>query len=381
MKITDVRTHLVHAARLTNWIFIELETDKGLIGTGEADLSGEEERVAESLEDLGWHLRGRNPFASNPTDQQLSHKDAGALEATVRSALNGALWDLKAQMAGVPLALLLGGSEARRIPLYANCNRAALDRTPTALALIAKRAVEEGFTAVKCAPFDGLTRENGDGPAGEKAVTKGLERIRAVRDAVGPDIKLMVDCHWRLTPLRARALVEELEHLNLSWLEDPFPEEATVEWLALQEHTKIPLAGGERATSLRELANALMIGQYHICTPDVRHIGGITALWHAAHLADAMGADFAPHNPRGPVGTLASGHVAAAAPSLLFLEFPFAECDWRSSLVSGGETVDSGKLVLPLSPGLGVRLDSHIARRYPYERVVPPRKASEVDIW
>lgn len=386
MKIESVSSRVVHAAAHTNWVFLEIQTRDGRTGTGEATLSGDEERLVAAIEAIEPELLGRNTHDVRLIGAQMLGNDATAsddrmLRATMRSALDAAIWDLHAQAASMPLASLLSGDATAKVPLYANINRAARDRSPQGMAAVAKHAVADGFTAVKCAPFDGLSRDLADSSNGKRASDVGVERVRAIRDAIGPDAKLMVDCHWRLSPGRAHALLPELEALDVAWIEDPFPEEAVAEWQDLRSRTNIPLAGGERATSLTELALAITSGQYDICTPDVRHIGGVAALWHAAHLSHALGASFAPHNPRGPIGTLASGHVAAAAPDVLALEFPFGECDWRSDLVGGNEWIKRGELSLPPGPGIGARLDGRVSERHPFERVVPPRIESEVDIW
>lgn len=381
MKIDAVDTRVVHAAPATNWVFVEITTSDGRIGTGEATLSGNERRVADAVDGIARALRGRSAF-DDFTDVVSAHADGETqLRATVRSALDTATWDLKAQAASLPLATMLGGDVSRVVPLYANINRAASDRSPEGMAALAGHAVAAGFSALKCAPFDGLTPANADEPEGKRAARLAVERLQAVRNAVGDGIDVMVDCHWRLSPARAEALLDDFSSLGLAWIEDPFPEEDVAAWRALRERTDIPLTGGERATSLAELALALQRGQYDICTPDVRHIGGVSALWHAAHMIDAHGASFAPHNPRGPIGTLASAHVAAAAPHVLAVEFPFGECAWRSDLVGGREAIANASLALPTEPGIGARIDGIVSDRHPFRPVVPPRVASDVDIW
>ncbi|MEX2540917.1 MAG: mandelate racemase/muconate lactonizing enzyme family protein [Trueperaceae bacterium] len=380
-NITDVATVMVKAAKNTNWIFIELQTEHGVTGTGEASLSGSESKIAEVLPDLRAMLMGKNVLDLQPQGLSFPAAHPEALTATVRSAVDQALWDIKSRLLEVPLWQLLGGQGSRAVPLYANINRAALDRSPDAMARLARQAIALGFHGVKCAPLDGLTRRTPVGRAEDKALATALERVQAIRQAIGPQARLMVDCHWHLTPVLARRFVAELEPLQLTWLEDPFPESETEEWLSLQRDTDIPLAGGERATSLDQLARALAVGQYQICCPDVRIIGGVAPLWHAAHLISALGAAFAPHNPRGPIGTLASAHVCAAVPDLLFLEFPFAECSWRSELVSGSEVIDHGNLVLPRKPGVGAQIEEALVEAHPYDRVVPPNQASGIDIW
>ncbi|MEX2534599.1 MAG: mandelate racemase/muconate lactonizing enzyme family protein [Trueperaceae bacterium] len=375
--ISDVFVSLVNAAPFTNWVFLTLETDTGKTGIGEATLSGNEGKVRDRVDQLRHRLLGQDAFEVR-VDELAEDEDM--LSATVRSALDQALWDLKAAHFGVPLWRLLNGS-GDPIPLYANINRASLEREPAAMARIARRAVEAGFGGVKCAPLDGLDRQNCDSGSSETLLAEALERVSAIRVAIGPEAHLMVDCHWRLSPEWARKFVDGLAPLGLTWLEDPFPEEAEEEWLSLKEYCDISLAGGERATTLAQLNRSLSIGQYDICCPDVRHVGGVEALWHAAHLAHAAGVEFAPHNPRGPVGTIASAHVCSASPSLMFLEFPFAECDWRSQLVTGAEQIEGGVLTLPQLPGSGAPLDAHIVQKHPFRPRLAPREESKVDIW
>src|SRR5690606_27501219 len=145
----------------------------------------------------------------------------------------------------------------------------------------------------------------------------------------GPDPLIMVDCHWTLDLPSSRWVVQQLQNQGLTWLEDPFPSDDTLAWAALRSESPIALAGGETTTSMWEFISCLYGARVQVACPDVRFAGGVKAMQRMAALAAESGVFFSPHNPRGPVGTLASAHLCATVPDFLFLEFPFGECDWR----------------------------------------------------
>src|SRR4029079_3873320 len=142
-------------------------------------------------------------------------------EAAAVRALDQALNDLSAQRANVPLAAHLGTPRTARVPLYANINRGTLDRTPDGFAARAREVAGRGFDAVKIAPFDDVRPDIAHTPEGRALIERGIARIAAVRDALGPARTLMVDCHWRLTEMAAADLLRELEPYGLFWFECP----------------------------------------------------------------------------------------------------------------------------------------------------------------
>ena len=148
---------------------------------------------------------------------------------------------------GVPIHRLLGGAVRDRIRLYANINRAVTDRSPAGFARAAATAVAEGFTAVKLAPFDGVHWSQRDRAEARPALARGIERVAAVRDAIGPDVELMVDCHERFNREMAVRVARELARLDVVWFEDPTEPTDDLSGLAgIRAAIDLPLITGER---------------------------------------------------------------------------------------------------------------------------------------
>lgn len=378
MRITNLRTTIVHVSERTNWVFVHVDTNEGLSGIGEATIGGKEPQVLQHLEEMKSALVGRNPAdmeALCPPDPSW-----GLPEAAARSAVEQALWDLNGQALGVPVWRLLGGACRESVPVYANINRGTLDRSPDGFAAAAKRAVAQGFRTIKCAPFDGVTPGGLATPEGRSKLATALERIFRVREAVGPEIQLKVDCHWRLDLPTAVRVARELEPVRLTWLEDPMPHGDLRSWAELKEQIDLPIAGGELQTGLAGTMNLLNPRVVDVICPDVKYIGGLGPSKHVAAAAEVYGIQVAPHNPSGPVSTIASLHLSAAIRNFAVLEYAVGECDWRRDLVGGAETFVNGEMLLPTTPGLGVRLNQELAAAHPYQPIVPMRERSDVDI-
>jgi galactonate dehydratase len=278
--------------------------------------------------------------------------------ATAASAVEQALWDLRAQAEGATLAALLGAAAGvGSVPLYANINRATTDRTPAGFAANAALAVAEGFRTVKLAPFDEVVYGTPPGDR-RRLADGGLARVASVREAVGPDIRVLVDCHWRFDVASALSVASALADLNVGWLEDPVPyEDGPADTLAVRRAAPLPVATGERLISAAAFGPFLAAGAADYYLPDVKHIGGIGELRKLADASAGLGVWITPHNPSGPVSTLASASVLASVPHAAPLEFAWGEVGWRPTVLDPPERVEAGALGLPTGrPGLGARL-------------------------
>jgi galactonate dehydratase len=349
-----------------DWIFVALTDDAGRVGYGEASHSGDD---AATTALLGGTLSERILGVSwdDPAtawgilDAAAPTGTARRVAATAASAVEQALWDLRAQYGGIGLAVLLrnraNGPGATTVPLYANINRATVDRSPEGFATNAARAVSEGFRTVKLAPFDevvyGTPAENCRGLA-----EPGLTRVAAVRAAVGRDVRVLVDCHWRFDVQSALAVARALAELGVGWLEDPVPYEDGPEGtLAVRLAAPLPIATGERLISAAAFVPFLDAGAADFYLPDVKHIGGIGELLKLARLSEHRDVWITPHNPSGPISTLASASALASVPHAAPLEFAWGEVAWRPTVLDPPERIAAGALVLPASrPGLGARL-------------------------
>jgi galactonate dehydratase len=268
--------------------------------------------------------------------------------ATVCGGLDQAHADLAARRADQPVWQWLGGEEPRPVPRYANINRALGERRPDDFAAVAAAAVRDGFTGVKCAPFDGLT--------GADRVRQGLDRIKAAREAIGPEIELMLDAHHLIGPPEALAVADELAELGLRWLEDAVVLDDPDGLANLHRAGIAPLAGGEFAFDVAEVRPALDSGRLAYLMPDVKHAGGITGALRLARAAQEAGVTVSLHNPSGPVATAAGLHLAAVCGGATETEFAYGEVAWRPSTLRPPEPVSGAWLPVPTGPGLGVQL-------------------------
>lgn len=366
--IERVHWHQLRVSPKTVWSFIELVDADGRRGVGEATLGQREPQMRAALERIEDAIVGRAP---SDVDLEAQRSTARSLaDFAVVSALDQALWDLAAQQRGVGVATALGPALRNRIPVYANINRGIASRTPEGFAAHARRAIGDGFGALKIAPFDEL-RLYGDATAKVEAsdLEPGLARIAAVRDAIGPDVELMVDCHWRLNHAGAEAVLRAVEPQRLHWLECPVPEMPellnTIRDIRTLANAKgIRLAGCEEMSLVAGFAPFLDAACYDVMMPDVKYVGGLREMLRVAEALRAHGVAFSPHNPSGPVCHAASVHVCAVAPSLQRLEMQYAETPLFDDIVDGTSPRSAaGWITVPTTPGLGVRLDPRLMQQ------------------
>lgn len=364
MKITNLTTHVVHVNHRGNWVFVQVATDAGIVGTGEASHSGNDALCVAALKQMGAALAGKDPRCIEAHWQPLSRSASGRVERAALSAVEQALWDILAQSLGAPIYQMLGGAVREKIRLYANINRGAQDRSPENFARRAKAAVAEGFKAVKLAPFDEVHHSRlGEGNL-RRAAETGLARVAAVREAVGDEVDVLVDCHCRFDVPTARHIAEELAPLNVFWFEEPVPRHPVGLLREVKDSVPLPIAAGEEFFGREEFYELLTSRACHFAMPDVKHCGGIAEARRIAALAETVGIPVSPHNPAGPVSTAASVHLCATLSNFLMLEYQWGEVDWRRDLTLPPETIVDGCLALPDAPGLGLRLNEDELTRH-----------------
>jgi len=358
IKIERFEVHHIAVDERTRWLMLELVAEDGHVGLGEALVADDDALGVAALAQAAQRLCGSAVLQASPAARTLAvDKATGLLEASVHATLDQCLWDLRARLAGLPLHRLLGPTLRDRLKLYANINRGTRDRSPQGFAVRAAAAVAQGFDAVKIAPFDGVSRANVHSAAGRAAVAVAVQRVHAVRDAIGAAATLMIDCHCRLDLVAARRFLHATRDARIDWFEDVLPYHDLAGWSHLRSYSDAPLVGGETARGTRDLLPFIERGLWDVLMPDVRFFGGITELVSLASLAAQHQLTIAPHNPRGPVATLASAHAMAGCAVFQMLEYQFDECGWRNELVGGAEQIRDGHLQLPHGAGLGCALD------------------------
>ncbi|MGK7861343.1 mandelate racemase/muconate lactonizing enzyme family protein [Falsiroseomonas sp. E2-1-a4] len=361
MKIEGIAFRGFNVTPKTNWCFVEVRTEDGLVGLGECTLGNHEPLMAAEISRLEANWRGADARDRNRIARLLPHAPGGLVTATAISALDQALCDLAAQRNGEPLFRLLGGAFHDTVRLYANINRGANPRTPDGFAAAARRAVAEGFGGVKLAPFEPMVWEDGRTPANRAAYAEGLARIAAVRAAIGLDVDLMVDAHWRFSPGGAAQLICDVADADLFWLECPVAEANHREIIRLRGMANargMRLAGAESLAGLAAYRPLVEAGCYDVLMPDAKHAGGLEEILRIAALAQTAGVEIAPHNPTGPVCHAHSVHLCATIPNFLVLEVQYGETEAFFDIVQGESLrFIQGTAPLPQAAGLGITLN------------------------
>lgn len=358
LKVKSIETETVHVNHRGNWLFVIVKADDGTTGIGEASHGRNDERVRNLIESIEPSIIGLNVFELESYRRRFFRDNEGHTYHTAISGIEHALWDIVGKSIGVPSYQLLGGKCRNRIRLYANINRATVDRSPQGFAHNAEKAVAEGFTAIKCAPFDGVSASDVSKGTLNTAINLGVDRIRAIRVAIGSDIDLMVDCHSRFNSGLMIQTAKTLDDLNLFWIEDPVPLTDLDAVAHVSQSTSMPIATGERLRILTDFERLLKRGRVDYILPDVKHVGGLLGLKKIATLAETTNVKVTPHNPSGPVATAASVQCMASIENFGILEYAWGEVDWRHKLVEPPEEIKEGFIELSDGAGLGITLNS-----------------------
>jgi galactonate dehydratase len=375
LRVTRLELLPMRATARTVWLFVRLGTDAGLTGLGEAsdafgfaNTSGQDAaRMESELRSFFKLIEGKSPLEIAAYRQQgepLAH-GRGLIPATAYSAIEQALWDLAGKALDVPTYSLFGGKLRDTLPVYANVNRATRPRTPQGFASAAQAAVRDGFRAVKAAPFDGFPRPGSPAAVIEAAVENGIASVAAMREAIGPEVELMIDCHSFFDVPLAERVAHRLEPQKLSWYEEPVAPERVEETLEIRRRIQQPMAGGEILFGLSGFAPLCRTRAVHVIMPDVKHCGGLLELTRIAAMAEAHDVTVAPHNPSGPVSTAASIQVCAVLKNFRLLEFQWGEIDWRHEVLAPHEIFERGTIQVPERPGFGIELNDRVVRAHP----------------
>lgn len=367
MKITGVRTVAVGAG-WRNYIYVLIDTDRGVTGLGEASLGGQTNAVLGALKDLEPLLLGADPFRIEHIWQQAYRHAFWHGGVTFISALAGvevALWDIKGKALGVPISTMLGGLTRDKIRAYANGPRGT---APDELARSAADLVARGFSALKFTPFEATPLL-----AGRRFINDAVEKTRAVREAVGPDVELMVDGHGRLSPAVAVRAAEALAEFNLMFFEEPCLPEHAAAMGRIAKKSPIPIATGERLYTRWDHLDLLGSRKIGVLQPDIIQSGGIFEARKIAALAEMHFVSVAPHNPWSWVNTVASLHLDAVIPNFLIQEVIADPEPWKDAVVLNPPVMDAdGYFRPPAAPGLGIELDLQAAKRFPPVTGRPP---------
>ena len=365
MKIVRFRTIVVG----TPWrdlAFLELSTDTGLIGVSEVRMVNKTETLVACIGELApRYVVGSDPFDIERLAWNVQRAEYGRPGEVTQSALAAfdvACWDLMGQSLGVPVWKLLGGRFRDRVPAYANGWYQA-EREPGAIAGLAKQVAARGYRAMKLDPFGAASAELASADR-----RRAVAIVAAVREAVGPEIAILIEMHGRFTPATAARVAALLEPYDPEWIEEPVPPENAAALQRVKASTRIPIATGERAHSIADIREFIENGVADVVQVDLTHFGGFLPMKHLAGWADAHYLLLAPHNVCGPVGTMANVHFGVATPNYKVLEHfnDFAD-PWVQELVDAPPVVsrEDGCFGLPERPGLGLALRYDVCAAHP----------------
>lgn len=377
MKITHLEPVVIHVNHRGDWVFILVHTDAGITGIGEASHSGNDALLLAVIEQYSQRVAGANPLSIEALWQQLARRHGGRVEHTAVSAIEQALWDILGQHLGVPVHVLFGGALRDRLRLYANINRHVQDRSPEGFAQAAAQAVDEGFTAIKLAPFDELRTPDHVRTGPLAAWRAGVARVEAVRRAIGDAVELAVDCHSRMDTSEAIIVAKALAGCNLFWYEEPVSHEFPAELARVTAAVPMPTASAESVFAVEGFAPFLTQRVVDVIMPDVKHDGGLLETKRIAGAARMNQILVAPHQPAGPVASAATAQVMSTVSNFYILEYAWGEVDWRADLLQPVECIEDGYLVLSEEPGLGHRLNDSMVQRH-QRRVASATDSSKV---
>jgi galactonate dehydratase len=377
VKITGIETLLVgtyHKNARRHWLLLELQTDEGIVGLGEASLHGHDDLVAGLLRE--WteqYLVGKDPMHHELHWTRL-YQDAkargGPIGMTALSGIDITLWDLKGKLLNRPIYELLGGPFRDTLRVYAN-GWYTNPGTPEQNAAEAREVVAAGFDAMKFDPF-GQTNYVTMSPA-EADLAEA--RVAAVREAVGPHVDVLVEVHAKFNVATAIALGNRLEKYRPFWFEEPVAQENVSEMAQVRRHVRIPIATGERLATRFPFYELVKHEAVDMLQPDICNAGGISELKKIATIAECQHLMMAPHNTNSPVGTVAAFHLGAAMNNFLIQEYHAEYYEpWFFDLCPEQPRRTGNHVPLPPGPGLGITLDKAVASAHPY---VPTGRWSE----
>ena len=375
MNITEVLAYPVWVGR-RNQCLIKVETDEGLVGWGEAGLSGRELAVQAMVRHFREFLVGKDPLRRGALWQEMyrsQYFEGGRTITAAISAIDIALHDIAGKAAGLPVYQLLGGAQRDRVPCFTSVRGNTAE-------LAAKRITDLmrlGWDSFRL-PTINSTSPSDEGlfePRESIALTAAL--ARQIRETVGPVPTLGIDYHHRLSVAEAASFCHRLDPAILDFLEEPIRDETPEAYETLRSMTGMPFAIGEEMSSKWQIAPYLERGLTNFCRLDICNIGGFTEAMKVAGWAETHYIDLMPHNPLGPICTAASIHLAVAVPNFAWLEVALTDANTLGhvddELFPVRPALDGATFPLPGAPGLGVEINEDAVKRQSFRFWEAPR--------
>ncbi|MDA0204299.1 MAG: galactonate dehydratase [Acidobacteria bacterium] len=386
LKVTDMKVFGVSPASVPRdrpYVFVKIETDAGVVGWGEATLEGKAESAMQAVRDMSYAIIGQDPMQVEHHWQSMyihGFYRAGPVLGSAISGIDQALWDIRGKVLGKPVYELLGGPvDERGVRGYYHLLSGSIrERMPAnatfreQLRFIRQLAEQYGVTAFKTGVPDFYefldTHER---------IKEAVDHLFILREEMGDKIDIAIDFHAKAGPTVAAMICKEVESLNLMFMEEVCPPENVKAMKRVSDRTTVPIATGERLITHYGCREIIEQKVADILQPDVNHVGGISALWKVAAMAEASGIQMAPHACEGPVGAIASMHVDAAMPNFLVQEICSSvepeekEKMWEEWMGFPAMRMVDGYYPLNDKPGLGFELNEEDFKKYPFQGTKP----------
>ena len=367
-----MRIEAIEPILLDRFLFVRITTEDGLTGLGEAGAWAFHEATVGALNTFAGYLIGKDPLRIEHHWQYMyrwAHFRGSAIMAAL-SAIDIALWDIAGKHFNAPVHQLLGGKVRDKARAYFH----VYGTTKEELFAGVKQAREDGFTAVgHLTPFLDSPRDEPFYQSHARKIADAVDTVRQYRDIAGLDVDLCIEIHRRMTPYEAVQFGREIEPYRPLFLEDPVTPDNLDEMAYVASKVGIPIATGERLTTLWEFQMLIARQAVQLVRPDVCMVGGISGARKIAALAEASHIGVVPHNPLSVVSTVACLQIAAIAPTFVLQEFPadtWSDKQQRpdfDELVSGAPRHDgAGFLEISDAPGLGLTLNPDAVKKFPY---------------
>lgn len=356
MKITNITAWLVRP----RWCFVEVETDQGLTGWGEAVIEGKASAVKACVEEMTEYLIGQDP--QNIEDiwtmlYRAAFYRGGPILMSAISGIDQALWDIKGKYFQAPVYQLMGGKCRDRMKVYSWIGG---DR-PSDVARAAKERQEAGFTAIKMNATEELQMVDS-----YDKIDAVLERVASIRESTGKHFGIAIDFHGRVHKPMAKILAKKLEEFDPMFIEEPVLCENMEDFKEIAACCNIPIATGERLFSRWDFKRLLTAGGVDIIQPDLSHAGGITEVKKIAAMAEAYDVALAPHCPLGPIALAACLQVDATSYNAFIQEQSIGiHYNVGKSVLDYIKNPEDfvftdGFVALPRKPGLGVAINKEL---------------------
>jgi len=352
MKITGITPHLVDRSLL-----VQVFTDAGIVGMGEAGLWAHHRTVKTAIEELAEYFVGQDPTRIDHhygAVTRNAHFGGPVLHAAL-SSIDIALWDILGKSVDRPVHQLLGGTCRDRVRVFASISGETVEEHVEN----ARRAVDEGYTSLRSMPF----LPGWEAGTSTQTIGMAAEIVAAIREEVGYEVDLGVELHRNLGPDEAVLLAREIAPLRILYYEDPVAPESLAALKYVADRVDLPIAAGERGCSLYRFKELLDAAPVAMIRPDLSLAGGFTQGRKIAALAEAQFVNVFPHLMGSQVNLAAFVQFGAAIPNYVLME---GQATGLDDIVDRPLAVENGYVTVPDRPGIGIELREEMLDRYPY---------------